>query len=58
MKLADVIELMGLVAVAVGFFLWWVPLGFIVSGILLVLWGVATTRKGDLNAGTTATERN
>ena len=51
-------EIVGLAAIAVGCFLWWLPLGFIVSGILLVLWGIATTRKGDLNAGTTATERN
>jgi hypothetical protein len=58
MKLADVIEMVGLIAVAVGFFLWWLPLGFIVSGILLVLWGIATTRKGELNAGTTTSERN
>jgi hypothetical protein len=52
------IELVGLIAIAIGCFLWWLPLGFIVSGILLVLWGIATGRKGELNAGTTTAERN
>lgn len=56
--IALLIELVGLIAIAVGCFLWWVPLGFIVSGILLVLWGIATGRKGELNAGTTTAERN
>jgi len=52
------LEILGLVAIAVGCFLWWLPLGFIVSGILLVLWGIATGRKGELNAGTTTSEWN
>jgi hypothetical protein len=52
------LEILGLVAIAIGCFLWWLPLGFIVSGILLVLWGIATGRKEELNAGTTTSEWN
>lgn len=55
MKLHDVIELVGLVLVCVGCFLWWLPLGFIISGASLVLLGIATGRKEELNAGTTPT---
>lgn len=44
-KIEDVIEASGLVCLAVGCFLWAVPIGFIVTGISLVSWGVAAGRK-------------
>jgi len=45
MKMEDVCEATGLIFVAVGCFVWALPIGFIVTGISLVSWGVAAGRK-------------
>ena len=44
-KVEDACEALGLLCVSAGCFLWAVPIGFIVTGISLVSWGIAAGRK-------------
>jgi hypothetical protein len=43
--LANILQVAGVVSVAVGAFLIWVPAGFIVAGAGLILFGLAAERS-------------
>lgn len=55
-RLNSYLELLGCISVCVGTFLIAAPVGFIISGILLILFSVALSLNGRTNAGTPASD--